>query len=127
MTSPTKHQKDLDRRRRVRGRLLAQFSVFFVVICLAAGCDNAPVGIDHDAIEPLEASALLAAAKGSGAPIITKIQLVTFQQPEVVPNVPLDDPQLVSGSSATLRRFDDRIKATLRTTCPKASTPSGGT
>ncbi len=115
MTSPTKHQKDLDRHRRVRGGLLAQFSVFFVVICLAAGCNNAPVGIDHDAIDQRDETAGLAAAKGSGAPIITHVQLETFQKSEVVPNESLDDPQPVPGSNAILRRFDDRIKATLTT------------
>ena len=88
--------------------------LFLLAVCLTAGCD-APVSIDHDAIDRLDASAPLAAAKGSGAPILTQVQLVTFQQPEVVPNMPLDDPQPVSGSNAILRRFDDRIKATLTT------------
>ncbi len=47
--------------------------------------------------------------------LMTRVQVVTFQQPEVVPNVALDEPQPVTGSSAILERFDDRLKATLTT------------
>ena len=64
--------------------------LLLLAVCLTAGC-KAPVSIDHDAIDRLDAPAPL------------------------VPNMPLDDPQPVSGSNAILRRFDDRIKATLTT------------
>ncbi|MDA7632783.1 hypothetical protein N8766_01615 [bacterium] len=54
-------------------------------------------------------------AKDTAASIVTHVQLETFQEPEVVPNTSLEDPQPVPGSAAILRRTDNELTAVLAT------------
>jgi hypothetical protein len=54
-------------------------------------------------------------ANNAAASIVTSIQLETFQEPEVLPNVALEDPQPVPGSAAILLRTDNELTAVLAT------------
>ena len=54
-------------------------------------------------------------AKDTATSIVTHVQLETFQEPEVVPNTSLEDPQPVPGSAAILRRTDNELTAVLAT------------
>ena len=53
--------------------------------------------------------------QAAAASIVTHVQLETFQEPEVVPIIALEDPQPVPGSAAILRRTDNELTAVLAT------------
>ena len=57
----------------------------------------------------------VALANDAAASIVTQVKLETFQEPEVVPNVALEDPQSLPGSAAILLRSDHELTAVLAT------------
>ena len=75
------------------------YVLLLLALGLTLGCDD-PAGIGNGTTE---------------APIMTRVQLETFQQTEVVPNTPLDEPQTVTGSDAVMTRFEGGIRAQMTT------------
>ena len=86
-----------------------------VVLSLAlVGCDApSPQGVESaDLVAPPMTSQSQAA---ESAAIVTRVPLVTFQVPERVPNESVENPEVVVGSSAVLRRAATSLTATIST------------